>query len=463
MARSLPSTDPRRAGQLRDDLDRLGSASTPGWEVVTAADSFGRALLEIAAALAEVTTTQLDRTAERDALAFADTLDIPPPSPQAATAMLVLVPEESRSAATHVPARTQVGVTVGDQEVVFETAQALQASPVRITDVVAVDPGADHLERAPGRVLSTEPPPGPVAGHQLVTAASAGSTVLQVAPALGLEAGDQVRILESAYRVAGVDRDLVTLRDPLMSALPAGTPLSRIEALETFTLRNLQEHAVYVGHSSLLNLEQPARIELVLTPAGLARRLAGLDLQYAMWGTLKGADAPAWHALELVGGSATTLTLRKRWPGTVEKVEVDGRKNRWLRIVHPVPITTVDVTALVDHVALKVASDTPPGPATPVGSTTITNAFHNAAPLAVTGRFLPFGPTPARFDIFSLAAPEALSKPGARVDLEVRLADASLLTLVTPVNSEPGVSGTRPTGSARMGCSARSPSPRWGQ
>jgi hypothetical protein len=445
MARSLPGTDPRRAGQLRAELDRVGSATTPGWEVATAPDSFGRALLEIAAALAEVTTTQLDQTAERDALAFADTLDIPPPSPQAATATVVLVPEESRTASTHVPVRTQVGVTVGDQEVVFETVRALQASPVRITDVVAVDPGTDHLERAPGRVVSTEPPPGPAAAHQVVTAASADSTVLQVSPATGLEPGDQVRILQSAYRVAGVDRDLVTLRDPLESALPAGTPLDRIEALETFTLRNLQEHAVFVGHSSLLNLEQPARIELVLTPAGLARRLAGLDLQYAMWGTLKGEDAPAWHALELVGGSATTLTLRKRWTGTVEKVEVDGRKNRWLRIVHPVPITTVDVTAPVDHIALRVASETPPGPAAPstrVGSTTITKAFHNAAPLAVTGRFLPFGPTPARFDIFSLAAPEALSKPGARVDLEVRLADASLLTLVTPLNRPVGTAGT---------------------
>lgn len=445
MARSLPSTDPRRAGQLRAELDRVGAAATPAWDVATAPDSFGRALLEIAAALAEVTTTQLDRTAERDALAFADTLDIPPPSPQAATATVILVPEESRTAPTHVPARTQFAVTVGDREVVFETVRALQASPVRITDVVAVDPGADHLERAPGRVVSTEPPPEPVADHQLVTAASAGSTVLQVAPALGLEPGDQVRMLQSAYRVAGVDRDLVALRDPLESALPAGTPLARIEALETFTLRNLQEHAVYVGHASLLNLEQPARIELVLTPAGLARRLAGLDLQYAMWGTLKGEDAPAWHALELVGGSATTLTLRKRWTGTVEKVDVDGRKNRWLRIVHPVPITTVDLTAPVDHIALRVASETPLGPAaptTPVGSTTITHAFHNAAPLAVTGRFLPFGPTPARFDIFSLAAPEALSKPGARVDLEVRLADASLLTLVTPLNRPVGTSGT---------------------
>ena len=77
-----------------------------------------------------------------------------------------------------------------------------------------------------------------------------------------------------------------------------------------------------------------------------------------------------------------------------------------------------------------------------MGSTTITHAFHNALPLAVTGSFLPFGPTPARFDIFSLAAREALSKPGARVDLDIRLADASLLALAAPRDGEVNAAGT---------------------
>ena len=91
----------------------------------------------------------------------------------------------------------------------------------------------------------------------------------------------------------------------------------------------------------------------------------------------------------------------------------------------------------------------------PVGSRTITNAFHNAAPLAVTGRFLPFGPTPARFDIFSFAAPEALSKPGARVDLDIRMADASLLALVAPMNAQASSAARSPTGSVPTACSTR--------
>ena len=446
MPESLPTTDARRAAQLRAELDRIGSATTPGWGVATAPDSFGRALLEIAGLLAEVTTTQLDRTAERDALAFADALDIPPPAPQAASATFVLVPEEARTTPTPVPSRTQLGVSVAADEVVFETARALQVSPCRIADVVAVDSRTDHVERAPTRVTATEAPPAAVAGLQVASAAGAASTVLQVSPAPQLEPGDQLRVLGVAYRVAKVDQDLVTLLDPLEAAVPAGTPLEPIEALESFSLRNLQEHVVHLGHEALFNLEQPARIEVLLTPSGLARRLADLDLQYAMWGTRQGEDAPAWHELELVGGSATRLTLRKAWHGSVDKVEVDGRSNRWLRIVHPVPVAIAGVADPVDQVALRVSSEvssaSAASPPSPIGSTTITHAFHNALPLAVTGSFLPFGPTPARFDIFSLAAPEALSKPGARVDLDIRMADASLLALAAARDGAVSAGGT---------------------
>lgn len=438
----LPSTDVRRAAVLRAELDRAGSAMVPGWRVGVAPDSFGRALLEIAARFAEETSSRLDRTAERDALAFYDTLDIPPPAPQAATATLVFVTEEARTTTTSAPLRVQVGATVEEQQVIFETTRALEVSPARIAGVVAVDPDTDHIERAPGRVVATERPPDPVGGRVLVTAGAAGSTIVQVAPAIGLEPGDQVRIQGTAYRIASVSQDLVTLVDPLAAAVPAGTPFQRIEALEAFTLRDLQQHACYVGHTSLLNLERPARIELVLTPSGLAARLAALDLRYSLWGTKDGEDEPAWHGLELVGGSATTLTVRKRWEGSVDEVEVDGRKSRWLRIEHPQPITTVGVADQVDHVAIRVQSEPAPAPTDPIGSTTITNAFHNAVPLAVTGRFLPFGPIPDRFDIFAFAAPEALSKQGARVDINIRLADASLLALVAPTNAAPGPDGT---------------------
>ena len=118
----------------------------------------------------------------------------PPPPPSSSS------PRRRAPPTTSAPLRVQVGATVEDQEVIFETTRALEVSPARIAEVVAVDPGTDHIERAPGRVLATERPPDPVGGRPLVTAASAGSTVVQVAPAIGLEPGDQLRIQGTAYR-----------------------------------------------------------------------------------------------------------------------------------------------------------------------------------------------------------------------------------------------------------------------
>ena len=177
----LPSTDARRATVLRVELDRAGSAMVPGWRVGVAPDSFGRALLEIAARFAEETSSRLDRTAERDALALYDTLDIPPPAPQTATATLVFVTEEARTTATSAPLRVQVGATVENQDVIFETTRALEVSPARIAEVVAVDPTPTTSSGHPGGSLATERPPDPVGGRLLVTAAAAGSTIVQVA------------------------------------------------------------------------------------------------------------------------------------------------------------------------------------------------------------------------------------------------------------------------------------------
>ena len=162
--RGLPSTDARRAAVLRAELDRAGSAMVPGWGVAIAPDSFGRALLEIAARFAEETSSRLDRrpSATLRLLRHAR-------RPAAGTAgghrHLVFVTEEARTTTTSAPVRVQVGATVEDQEVIFETTRALEVSPARIADVVAVDPDTDHIERAPGRVVATERPPDPVGGR----------------------------------------------------------------------------------------------------------------------------------------------------------------------------------------------------------------------------------------------------------------------------------------------------------
>jgi hypothetical protein len=403
------------------DRRRLAPALTPGWAPTGGRDDFGSALLEAAARLAEQTTQRLDRTAARDALAFFDFLGLPPVPPRAATGVLVLTLAGNHPHAVTAGPRTQI--TAGD-DVTFETVRGLRAVPGRLASLVVVDPAADRIEPGPALACSAQPPPVRPQAYQVVTFAGAGSTTVQLSPEAGLAAGDLLRIAGQVHRVAGSDSGLVTLDDPLPAATPPGAEAVRVDAFATFTLRDRQRHAFYLGHAELLKLEQPAIVTVGLTPAGLSRDLTGRDLTWAMFGTRRDETDPAWHKLDPVSADAGEVALSKSWAGTVDETEVAGRKSRWLRAVLN---ERVSGPSSASRISLAVASS---GSQPPSG--TIVRAAHNGTPLS-TRRFYPFGPEPLRFDVFALAAPEALSKKGATVTLDVTLADASLTSFeLTP-------------------------------
>ncbi|MFI0237575.1 baseplate J/gp47 family protein [Streptomyces sp. NPDC016845] len=430
-----PATDRRRVAALRDYLRRLAPALTPGWTPSGGRDDFGTALLEIAARLAEQTTRRLDRTAERDVLAFFDFLGLAPAPPRAATGMLVLALAANHPRAVFAEARTQISA---GNDITFETVHGLRVVPGQIDTLLTLDPATDRIEPGPALVATAQPSPIRPQDYSLVTFAAEHSTTVQLSPAAGLATGDLLRIGGQIHRIATTDGNgLVILDDPLPAAAAAGTTASRADALESFTLRDRQRHAFYLGHTELLKLEQPATVTVRLAPGSLARRLAGLDLTWAVFGTAENQTDPAWHDLDLIGADAGELALAKSWPGTVDETEVAGRRSRWLRASLTGAVT--DATS-ASRLSLGVASATAPPSAEPEQvSRSITRAAHNGTPLSTTRRFYPFGPEPLRFDEFALAAPEALSKRGARATLAITLADASLtsfdITTGTPDDS----------------------------
>ncbi|WP_222271562.1 hypothetical protein [Modestobacter marinus] len=433
-----PTVDPRRAAALRTYLRRLASSLTPSWRPTEERDDFGWALLAIAARLGEETTRRLDQTPERDAIAFFDFLGLPPMPPRAATGVLAMALAEGALLPVVAPVRTQVEVTAGDDDVPFETLHKLRIVPGRIAELVAVDPATDHIELAPAQVTALERPAPTLAGYSVVAAAAAGSATLQLSPTVGLAPEDVLRIGTAAYRISTVDKSsgIVTLHDELEAPVAPDTTVTRIATFTSFTLRDQQGHAFYVGHSTLFDLKQRATISLVVRPPHLARELARLDVDYAMWGTKEGASAPDWHPLVLLGTTDGTLELRKPDAGTVEEVAVDGRKSRWLRAQLPGPVSRLrSLSSPVAQIQVSVASAEPsepgptaPAPATAEGSGTIAQAFYNGTPLSTARRFFPFGPEPLRFDTFALAAPEALSKKGATATVDIRMVDSSLAT-----------------------------------
>jgi hypothetical protein len=431
---SYPSLDPRRARELLAELERMAAMFLPAWRGAGEQGDAGHALLRIAARLAEHVTYRLDETPRRDVIAFFDALDIPPEPPQPARAPLVFSLAEERATPVYAPARIQVAASGADgEEVLFETLDALTLTPARLTYLAAVDTARDRIEEAPPGVLALVPPE-PVPAYQVATFANVGSQMLQITPAVGLEAGDSIRIEGKVYRLNQGQDGLFPLADPLESAVAAKTPIEKVTFFDTFAMRNLQAHTLYVGHAELLNLAQPATLRLVFTPPQVLSRLLSLGLEFQLYGTRADEKAPDWHSLGLIGAEGGTLSLFKAWKGSVDELEVRGHKSHWLRarLLRAVE-GQATLGTRISRVALRVESDTAVCTSTTgEGSQTLTQALHNGTPLPLTTSFLPFGTEPRRFDTFALAAPEALSKKGATLTLNVELADGSAEGLGMP-------------------------------
>ncbi|WP_035929192.1 baseplate J/gp47 family protein [Kocuria rosea] len=436
-----PLTDPRRDPELRAELEQYAQALTPMWRRSKDRDDFGHALLRIGARLAEQSTVRLDGSARRDALAFFDFLGLPPGPPRPATGVLALVLDPKSTALVHAPARTQVSATTADgEQVTFETESRIRLIPGGIAELYSADPSTDRIDRAPAQITSAQPPTSWADNYRLVTFSNAGSPTVQLSPLAGLQEQDLLEIGQYVYRVKEeADNGVVTLLDALEEPAAAEESATRVTRFRAFDLRNVQRHEFHVGHAELLNLQQPATITIDFSPESLAGELGALDVDFALFGTREPEKDPKWHALDLLGVRGSRLRLGKAWSGTVEETEVGGHKNRWLRARLRTPINgRTSATKPAANLRITVASaevnDTestvsPDAQGSPTGqgsSRTILHAAHNGTPLATTGRFHPFGPEPVRFDTFALAAPEALSKKGAKVTMTFGLSDSSM-------------------------------------
>jgi hypothetical protein len=424
---------------MRDSLATMARTMVPGGIPEGDGGDVGRAMIEIAARLAEHSTERLDRTPLRDKLVFLEMLDIVAAPPRAATVPVVFTLADKRDRPVFAPARVQLSADGADgEEVTFETYGGIDLTPARLTRLIAADPGTDRIELAPAAVTETLEQPPPPGEYQLASAVEAGARLLQLEQAAGIEPGDLLRVAGSVSRVAAVEGEIVALLDPVEAPAAARAPVEKILRLEAFALRDMHEHVAYFGHKDLLKLDGPSEILLHLEPAGLAGRLAQLDLRFEIWGTMKatGATEPDWHDLALVSSAGSALRLIKSWEGPVEETEIGEHKNRWIRVSLRTPIPgRGEPDTRASSVELEVGSKRPPRDPDALGSRSIADALYNAQPLATSTAFLPFGPEPQRFDTFAIAAPEALSKKGAKVTLDLQLSDATPEALAFPLNA----------------------------
>ena len=422
--------------ELLDRLLRTFPQLAPAWRGMERDGSFVRALLEISARLGRETTRRFERLPERDALAFFDLLELPPATVAAAQAITVMSVVDGRTRPVLMDRGAELSAAGPDGDVAFETISSAALTPSRLSTLATVDPVTDRIEPVPASVSALEPGPAPL-DRRLVAFADVGSESIQLDPAVGLIEGDLLRIGAAAYRVASADAatGLVTLADPLEASAAAATVVSDIRSLEAFDLRNVQRHVFAVGHDDLLNLDQPALITVGLEPADLKSDLGELDVTYDVWATRDGEDEPRWHELQILGSAGSDLVLLKSWSGPIDKTEVGGQKFRWVRATAAGPLAARFTTTRANRLTLRVETYETGNPSAE-GSDTVELAFHNATPLSPSSRFLPFGAEPQRFDTFSVAAPEVLSKQGATATFDVTLVDGSLNAVAGPVDNQ---------------------------
>jgi hypothetical protein len=422
-----PGLDNRRAAEFSAELRERAQAWIPSWGLNDSEGDFGRALLEIAARFSAEVTERFDDAGEKMRRGFLDWLAVRGEAARPARVPVVFKLAETAQEAVLAPAPVRLQADAGGAPVVFETEKDVRVIPGLLDLVVGADADADafHLP-APG--LSDLKPLEPLpTGWQLKSFASAGARKLQLDPETGLAVEMIVLAGGQQYRLTEVDQDIVTIDPPLAAELPAASPVLKVTTFAPFdgVARNRQEHALYLGHLDLLNIEAPATLAVV----GAKSLGAGVVWEY--WGKVDGSDEDGWQLLTVIDDPLQPAAIVLKKPGgAIEPKEIKpGFNSRWIRafttnVSGPPPelrSLEIRVNCLPLSTCPPAASDTPTSPAA--------EAMANTTPLVLDNVFFPLGKEPRQFDAFYLGSQEAFSKKGAKVQLCFEMADPTFAAL----------------------------------
>jgi Baseplate J-like protein len=143
-----PRIDSRTAVDIAQQLRTLLSTYAPEWKGAGVSGDFGDALVRIFARYAEIVTERLNRTPEKNLLAYLDLLGTSLLPPQPARVPLTFSLAAGSAADGVVPAATQVAAPPAEGDtapLIFETERELVVIAAALDKVFARDPGTDHF------------------------------------------------------------------------------------------------------------------------------------------------------------------------------------------------------------------------------------------------------------------------------------------------------------------------------
>jgi hypothetical protein len=423
-APQAPRLETRRTREFSAELQERARAWIPAWEVTDAEGDFGRAVLEIAARFNSEVAERFDRAGEKMRRGFLDWLAVPREAARPSRMPVVFKLTDAARVPVLAEAPVRMQADAAGTPVVFETEDDVRVIPGTLDIVVGVDADDDALYLPPPG-LSDLKPLKPMPTQWLTKSfASAGAEKIQLDPDVGLVKDMLIRAGGQEYRIVKVDKDLVQIDPPLVTALPKGSLVSKVTTFSPFggEARNWQEHVLYLGDPELLNIEAAATIEV----AGALALREGFKWEY--WGKRDPDAEVRWQPLKATqAGNAIALDKPK---GAVELKEIGGKNSRWIR-AYTTKVTEGPVTS--DEFSIRInasgCAGNVPCPPPKNAESPVAEAMANTTPLVLDNVFFPLGKEPRQFDAFYLGSEETFSKPGAKVQLCFEMADPTFSAL----------------------------------
>lgn len=423
-----PRLDTRRAKQFAAELHERARAWIPSWGLADGERDFGRALLQIAARFSSEVAERLDDAGEKMRRGFLDWLAVRGEAARPARVPVVFKLADNARDAVLASAPVRLQVDVESTSVVLETETDVQLVPGRLELVVGADADVDAFYLPPPGLSSLGPLEPVPTRWRAKSFASAGGNQLQLDPELGLALEMIIEVGGQQYRIVQADKGIVSVDPPLTQNVTELSVVSKVAAFAPFygPARNRQEHALYLGHKELFDIEAAATIEVVG-----AKQLPNVTWQY--WGKLDPSQEVGWQPLALADKQRSDAVVLKKLKGAIELREIlKDTGSRWIRAfgksVDAVrPLLQTDTLQIRINRA-RVPSECPllnaSGEASPAAE-----AMANTTPIVLDNVFFPLGKEPRQFDAFYLGCTEAFSKKGAKVQLCFEMADPTFAAL----------------------------------
>ena len=329
MAIESPKIDKRDFEDLLKEMKSLVPFYTPEWK--PSENDVGFALVKIFSHMLGIIIQRLNRTPEKNFIAFLDKLGTKLLPAHPAMAPITFSLSEGAEEHVLIPARARVAAG----EVIFETEKNMLNSPSKLIEAYSINVANDGVYRSPSNVVSGESVV-PFQAKLLYDANKKKDKEIFLSSTEGLREGNTLIIGKSEYGIVSeISDSRVKLLHKIECDHSADSLVEKITIFELFEGKNLQEHILYLGHKNLFNVKGKVEFELIISDWN--SKIA--DKQLVSWQYLaertkiqnnEKTKILGWYDFNF-GIEDKKLILEKDNDDEIKEQKLNKIKSRWIR------------------------------------------------------------------------------------------------------------------------------------